>query len=230
MQKVTTIKQIFQEKILWMGKGVVNDRCWCGMKLICDKPVKLTYCMGVERNHRTHRNNCSKHWMAISFLSPTTPAGAGALGLKNHSANSASRLSVKSMIIFRPDRCKSQPVRPNMCADHCRHIDHQDIARYGLAGFLHHHIQELLGTRFGTGVQNGQSFQSPFLQEKIQDLSLPWLDVRTALMGLTSLSFNLINGLMLSRLPRAATTPGTRPLRLRFSMVEGGVAYSGACV
>jgi hypothetical protein len=127
-----------------------------------------------------------------------------------------------------------------MRADDRRHIDHQDIARHGLAGFLHERIQEFPGAWFRTGVEDGQSFQVAACSRKFSIRSLAWLVVRTAPAALTSPFVSSINGLMFNRLPSMVTTAGTRPLRLRFSIVSSAaetwsrlrvdsIASSAAC-
>ena len=51
-----------------------------------------------------------------------------------------------------PHRRKPQPIRTHMRADDRGHIDHQNITRHRLAGFLHEVIQKFSGARFCTGV------------------------------------------------------------------------------
>ena len=70
---------------------------------------------------------------------------------------------------------KSQPIRTHMCADDRGHIDHQDIARHGLAGFLHQLIQEFSGAWFGTRMQDCQSFQRTPSNRNLDIRSLAWL-------------------------------------------------------
>jgi hypothetical protein len=55
-----------------------------------------------------------------------------------------------------------------MRADNCCHINHQDIARNRLAGFLHEFAQEILRAPFRAGMQDRQSFQLPTLQKEFQ--------------------------------------------------------------
>ena len=111
------------------------------------------------------------HWKTKSWLTMRAPrtiyAGAKGAGRLVGRAFSS---SLRGLRLVPPHRDppatslllnsgKPQSIGTDMCANHRRDIDHQNIARHRLTGFLHHRIQKFFRTRFRAGVQDGQPFK-----------------------------------------------------------------------